>query len=51
LIASNPKIIGDIRMGNVKAVGALIGQARALNPNANPASVRQKLIELLDSSR
>jgi aspartyl-tRNA(Asn)/glutamyl-tRNA(Gln) amidotransferase subunit B len=48
LIAENAHIIEQYRAGNVKAIGALIGQAKKLNPNVNPGLVRQKIIELMD---
>ena len=50
LIDENQSIATQIRDGNAKAVGALIGQARKLNPNANPGLVRAKILELLGSS-
>ena len=49
LIQANQKIADDVKSGNTKAVGALIGQARNINPNANPGAVRDKLLELLVS--
>lgn len=50
LIDENQSIATQIRDGNAKAVGALIGQARKLNPNANPGLVRAKILELLGST-
>ena len=47
LIAENANIIEQYKAGNVKAIGALIGQAKKLNPNINPGLVRQKIIELV----
>ena len=47
LIENNPKIIDDVKSGNLKAIGNLIGQARKINPNANPGVVRQLLLEQL----
>ncbi|REK30194.1 MAG: Asp-tRNA(Asn)/Glu-tRNA(Gln) amidotransferase subunit GatB [Planctomycetota bacterium] len=46
LIAANPKIVADIQAGNLKAAGALIGQAKKQNPNVNPSRVRELCIEL-----
>jgi aspartyl-tRNA(Asn)/glutamyl-tRNA(Gln) amidotransferase subunit B len=46
LLAANPKIVADIRSGNEKAAGALVGQARKRNPNANPKRVQELCIEL-----
>ena len=47
LLAANPKIVADIRSGNEKAAGALVGQARKRNPNANPKRVQELCIELV----
>ncbi len=49
LIAENESIAQQVRDGNTKAVGALIGKARQLNPNANPGQVKDRLLELLGS--
>jgi aspartyl-tRNA(Asn)/glutamyl-tRNA(Gln) amidotransferase subunit B len=48
LIAANPKVVADIRAGKMKAAGALIGQAKKKNPNANPGRVRALCIELIN---
>ena len=45
LIDENPDVIKQIKDGNTKAVGALIGKARKLNPNANPSLIRTKILE------
>jgi aspartyl-tRNA(Asn)/glutamyl-tRNA(Gln) amidotransferase subunit B len=47
LIDENPGVSQQIRDGNTKAVGALIGKARKLNPNANPGLVREKILKFL----
>jgi Asp-tRNA(Asn)/Glu-tRNA(Gln) amidotransferase B subunit len=47
IITSNPLVAADIRAGNAKAIGSLIGQARNANPNANPSIIREMLHELL----
>ncbi len=47
LIQKNPSVVADVRAGKMKAIGALIGQARKLNPNADPGAVRKRLLELL----
>ena len=47
IINDNPAVVADIRSGNAKAIGSLIGQARKLNSNVNPNEVRQSLLELL----
>ncbi|NND97657.1 MAG: Asp-tRNA(Asn)/Glu-tRNA(Gln) amidotransferase subunit GatB [Pirellulaceae bacterium] len=49
LLDANPKIVEDVLGGNEKAVGALIGQARKKNPNANPQVVRETALRLIQS--
>ncbi len=48
LLASNPQVIEDVQGGKVQAVGALIGQAKNKNPNANPQQVRETLLRLIE---
>jgi len=50
LLSANPKIVSDVRAGNTKAVAALIGQAKKLNPNVDPTRVRQLCLELIQRS-
>ncbi len=47
LLAANPKVVADLKAGKTKAVGALIGQARKQNPNADPAKVKEICIRLV----
>ncbi len=47
LLQSNPQVIADVQSGNQKAVGALIGQAKKRNPNANPTQVREICLALI----
>ena len=47
LLADNPQVVADVKDGKQQAVGALIGQARKKNPNANPQAVRQTLLDLI----
>ncbi|MFT5300979.1 MAG: aspartyl-tRNA(Asn)/glutamyl-tRNA(Gln) amidotransferase subunit B [Mariniblastus sp.] len=47
LLDENPDVASQIRDGNLKAVGMLIGKARKLNPNANPGVVKDKLLALI----
>jgi len=47
LIAENEAAVEQIRAGNLKAVGMLIGKARKLNPNANPGVVKDKLLKAI----
>lgn len=49
LIADHPDVAQQIRDGNTKAVGALIGKARKVNPNANPGVVKVEILEQLGS--
>lgn len=47
LLAENPGIVADVKGGKQKAVGALIGQAKRHNPNANPGKVRETCLQLI----
>jgi aspartyl-tRNA(Asn)/glutamyl-tRNA(Gln) amidotransferase subunit B len=47
LVAANPKIVADVKSGKEQAVGALVGQAKKKNPNANPNDVRRICLELI----
>jgi aspartyl-tRNA(Asn)/glutamyl-tRNA(Gln) amidotransferase subunit B len=47
LLAANPKTISDVRAGKTQAVGALIGQAKKQNPNADPNRVREICLKLI----
>jgi len=47
LLAANPKIVADVKNGKQQALGALIGQARKRNPNADPTQVRTVCAELI----
>lgn len=47
LLQANPKIVADVQRGNVKALGALIGQAKKRNANADPNRVREICLELI----
>jgi aspartyl-tRNA(Asn)/glutamyl-tRNA(Gln) amidotransferase subunit B len=47
LLAANPKTIADVRAGKTQAIGALIGQAKKLNPNVDPARMREICLELI----
>jgi aspartyl-tRNA(Asn)/glutamyl-tRNA(Gln) amidotransferase subunit B len=46
LLAKNPKIVADIKEGRTKAAGALIGQAKKVNPNVNPGRLLELCLEL-----
>jgi aspartyl-tRNA(Asn)/glutamyl-tRNA(Gln) amidotransferase subunit B len=47
LLAAHPKIVADVQAGKQQAVGALIGQAKKRNPNANPAEVKRICLDLI----
>ena len=47
LLATNPKIVADVKSGKEQAVGQLIGQAKKKNPNVNPGELRTICLELI----
>ena len=47
LLDANPQVIEDVKNGKQQAVGALIGQAKKKNANANPKQVRETLLKLI----
>jgi aspartyl-tRNA(Asn)/glutamyl-tRNA(Gln) amidotransferase subunit B len=49
LLAANPKILADLKTGNLKAAGALVGQAKKRNPNVDPNKVREICLKLAAS--
>ncbi len=49
LLDDNPRIVADVQGGKQQAVGALIGQAKKKNPNANPSEVRKICLRLIDA--
>ncbi len=46
LLEKNPKIVTDIKEGRTKAAGALIGQAKKINPNVHPGRLLEICLEL-----
>ena len=48
VLASNPKAVSDIRGGNQKAIGSLIGQVLKHVKAADPKAVRDKLMSELE---
>ncbi len=50
LIVENRTVIEQYKAGNHKAIGALIGKAKQLNPNINPNTIRKKIVEIIDNS-
>ena len=47
LLEKNPQIVADVKDGKMQAVGALIGQAKKGNRNANPGEVKRICLELI----
>ena len=50
LLEANPRIVADVRGGKLQAIGALVGQARKRNPNADPARVKAVCLELIEQA-
>ena len=50
LLAANPRIVADVRGGRTQAIGALVGQARKRNPNADPGRVKALCLELIEQA-
>ena len=51
LLVANPKTIADVRGGKTQAISALIGQAKKLNPNIDPARVREISLKLIQDMK
>jgi aspartyl-tRNA(Asn)/glutamyl-tRNA(Gln) amidotransferase subunit B len=47
LLGANPKIVAEVKEGKLKGLGALIGQAKKKNPNANPNRVRELCLAMI----
>ena len=47
LIDKNEKVVNQIKEGNEKAVGALVGKARKINANANPGAVKDRILAMI----
>lgn len=47
LLAANPAIVADVQAGKLKAIGALIGQAKKKNPNVAPDKFRETCLRLI----
>ncbi len=47
LLASNPKVVAEVKSGKDKAIGSLVGQAKKRNPHVNPARVKEICLELI----
>jgi aspartyl-tRNA(Asn)/glutamyl-tRNA(Gln) amidotransferase subunit B len=49
LIDENPNVVAQLLEGKDKAVGALIGKAKKLNPNVSPGVVKEKILKMIRS--
>jgi aspartyl-tRNA(Asn)/glutamyl-tRNA(Gln) amidotransferase subunit B len=47
LLRANPRVVADVEGGKQQAIGALIGQAKKKNPNADPGKVRELCLKLI----
>ena len=47
LLSANPQVVDDLKEGKQKAVGALIGQAKRKNPNAQPSQVKEICLRMV----
>jgi len=50
LLDANPKIVAQVKDGKLKAVGALVGQAKKKNPNVDPGRVREICLGLIEKA-
>ena len=51
LLQSNAKVMADLKEGNLKAAGWLIGQAKRRNPNVNPNRFLEICLELVNEMK
>lgn len=51
LLAANPKTVADVQGGKSQAIGALIGQAKKLNPNIDPGRFREMCLQLIQQGK
>ncbi len=49
LLAANPDVVAKVRDGNLKAIGALVGQARKRNSNADPKLVQEICLRIIQN--
>jgi aspartyl-tRNA(Asn)/glutamyl-tRNA(Gln) amidotransferase subunit B len=47
LLAANPKVVAEVKAGQLKGLGQLIGQAKKKNPNVNPNRFREVCLEMI----
>jgi aspartyl-tRNA(Asn)/glutamyl-tRNA(Gln) amidotransferase subunit B len=50
LLAENPKVVEQVKSGNVKGLGSLIGAAKKKNPNADPKLVRELCQQMIETN-
>ncbi len=51
LLQSNAKVLADLKDGNLKAAGWLIGQAKRRNPNIDPNRFREICLKLVEEMK
>ena len=49
LIDENQNVVAQLLEGKDKAIGALIGKAKKLNPNVSPGMVKEKIMKMIRS--
>ena len=49
LLAANPKVVAEVKAGQLKGLGQLIGQAKKKNPNVNPNRFREICLLLIEN--
>ena len=49
LLAEHPQVVAQVREGNLKGLGSLIGAAKKKNPNADPKLVREMCQQMIES--
>ena len=49
LLTENPQVVTQVRGGNLKGLGSLIGAAKKKNPNADPKLVREMCQQMIES--
>ncbi|MEO8268683.1 MAG: Asp-tRNA(Asn)/Glu-tRNA(Gln) amidotransferase subunit GatB [Aureliella sp.] len=49
LLEENPKVVEQVKEGNLKGLGSLIGAAKKKNPNADPKLVRELCQQMIEA--
>jgi aspartyl-tRNA(Asn)/glutamyl-tRNA(Gln) amidotransferase subunit B len=47
ILATNPKVVAELKEGNLKGAGWLIGQAKRKDPNVNPNRFREICLQMV----